>query len=117
MKKLITLLLTLSLVVGCVCSLASCSNVSQSYANKINKAAERGEPLTKTEVLEDLGEDAFELDLVFGGVIMAVKGCDSWEDVKEKLDEGKTVKGIVVTIGLGKATGAEYREITDEDGN
>lgn len=115
MKKQVSLLLACVLLCGCMFVLASCSNVSQSYADKVNEAAENKEHFTKAQVLEDLGEDAFEVDLVIGGTIMAVKGCKSWEDVEAKLDEGETVKGIVVVIAFDKAVSAEYREITDKD--
>ena len=71
--------------------------------------------ISKAEVLEDLGDEAFEVNLLVGGVIIAVKGCESMEDVQAKIDDGKTVKGIIVTIVLGKATSAVYKEITEDD--
>ena len=111
MKKVLSFLLVCVLLV----SFVSCGNISESYAKKINKAAEEGEAYTKAEVLEDLGDEAFEVNLLVGGVIIAVKGCESMEDVQAKIDDGKTVKGLIVTIVLGKATSAVYKEITEDD--
>lgn len=115
MKKFIKIIsLTLALV--CICGVfAACGNISQSYADKVNKAAEKDEHITYTEVLEDLGEDAIDITLLKSGVIIAVKGCSTVDDIKAKLDDGKTVKGIVVTVVGGKAISAEYREITNND--
>lgn len=115
MKKFIKIIsLTLALV--CICGVfAACGNISQSYADKVNKAAEKDEHITYTEVLEDLGEDAIDITLLKSGVIIAVKGCSTVDDIKAKLDDGKTVKGIVVTVVGGKAISAEYREITNKD--
>ncbi|MBQ8546774.1 MAG: hypothetical protein IJ437_07545 [Clostridia bacterium] len=115
--RIAALLLVLSMTVF---MFAACSNISESYAEKINKANEDGEPLTYSQVIEDLGEEnVTDLTLsILGstnGVIIAVKDCDSWEDIEEKLDNGETVKGISVTIVNNKATSAEYREITEED--
>ena len=115
MKRIISSVLVVAMVLAMVFALASCSNISQSYADKINKAAEDGEPFTKAQVLEDLGEDAFEVNLLIGGVVIAVAGCDSIDDVEAKIDNGETVKGIIVTIVLGKATSAKYGEITEDD--
>ncbi len=109
-------LLCLVMAVVCLCSvLTGCSNISESYASKINKAAESDEHITYTQVLEDLGDEAVDITLLKSGVIVAVKGCKSLEDIEKQLDEGKAVKGIVVTVLAGKAMSAKYREITSED--
>ncbi len=118
MKKIISALLVCVLLVGCVLSMASCSKVSESYAEKINKAADKDKHYTVDKVLKDLGDEAiddFYLPLLKSGIIMAVKGCDDYDDIKEKWDEGKEVKGIVITIAGDKAIKAEYRVITDKD--
>ncbi len=95
--------------------LVACSNVSQSYANKINKAAESGEYMTYTEVKEDLGDDCIDLTVLKSGVIISVKGVSSKDDLKEKLDDEEDVEGIIVTFVTGKAMSATYRKITSED--
>ena len=114
MKKVISAFLSLVLLAGMIFTLASC-NISESYAEKINKAAEAGEHYTLEEVLEDLGDDAVEITILNTGVVVAVKGCSTLDDIKAKLDAGDEVKGIVVTIALGKATGAIYKTITEDD--
>ena len=101
---------TLSLVL-----LVACSNVNQKYADKINKAAKDGDPITLEQVRKDLGDDRAEIILLNSGVIISVKGCKSVDDIKKKLDDGKDVEGIVVTIALGKATAADYRKINTND--
>lgn len=110
-------LLVIALVL--VLSLASCGKISQSYADKINDAAETGEHYEYDKVMDDLGKEGVWIGVeVLGshnGVIVAVKGCDSYDEIKAKLDEGKTVKGIVVTILANKATVAKYTEITEND--
>ncbi len=115
MKRILSVFLACVLLAGCVFALASCGNISESYAKKINKAAEDDEHYTYTEVLEDLGDEAVDITLLKSGVIVAVKGCANLDEIEEKLDDGKTVKGIVVTVVAGKAISAEYKEITKDD--
>lgn len=111
MKKiLIALVMVFSLVALC-----SCSNVSESYAKKINKAAENNEHYTVAQVKEDLGEEAIDVNLFVGGAIIAVKGVTTFEDLKAKIDAEEDVKGIIVYYALGKATKATYKVITAED--
>jgi len=117
MKKITKILALALLVVMCLTVLTACSNISQAYADKINKAAEKDKPLTYSEVLEDLGDNAIDIvvPIINTGVIIAAQGCESLEDLNAKLDEGKTVKGIVVTIAGGEAVKAEYKVLTKED--
>ena len=103
------------MILAVVFSLAACSNISQSYADKINKAADDDKHYTLAQVKEDLGENAVEITLFSSGAVIAVDGCKSVQDIKDKIDEGKTVKGIIVTVVAGKATGAKYTEITEND--
>jgi len=107
MKK-IKFLLGLFVCAVAALGLCSCFGVSQMYADKINKAAEKDEHITYSEVLETLGDEAVDITALKTGVIVAVKGCDSLEDIKEKIDNEEDVKGIVVTVVLGKATSASY---------
>ena len=115
MKKIISTILVCVLLVGSIFALASCSNISESYADKINKAAEKDEHYSYEQVLKDLGENAIEISLLQNGVIVAVQGCDDVEDIIAKIDAGEDVKGIVVTMVLGKATGAVYKSISKDD--
>ena len=115
--KLVKRLSLFAVVVAFVLTLASCSKVSQKYADKINKAAEAGEAYTLAQVKEDLGDEAIEIiiPVINTGVVIAVKGCKSYDEIKTQLEEGKETKGIVVVIAGGQATSAEYRVITEED--
>ena len=115
MKKILSAVLACVLIIGCVLALASCGKISESYAKKINKAAEADEHYTYDQVKEDLGENAVDITILKSGVIIAVKGCETLDEIEDKLDDGKTVKGIVITVVAGKATSATYKEITEED--
>lgn len=111
MKKVLALVLALSLVF----MLVSCGNISESYAKKINAAADKGEHYTYDQVVKDLGDNAIEIAFLGTGVVIAVKGCESVKDIQAKIDNGETVKGIVVTMLANKATSASYKEITEKD--
>lgn len=104
-----------AVVIAFVLTLASCGKISEKYADKINEAAEAGEHYELEKIRKDLGDEAVEVLFLNSGVVVAVKGCESLDDVKAKLDEGKTVKGLLVTIVAGKATAAKYTEITEDD--
>ena len=118
MKKIVSLALV---VVMLVCVLASCGNISESYAKKINEAAANKEHYTYSQVIEDLGgkEEVADLTITLlgstNGTVIAVKGCSNWDEIEDKIDEGETVKGIVVVIVNNKAISAEYKEITAND--
>ena len=111
MKKLFKGLASVLAAFVLLVSLASCSKVSKSYADKINKAVENKEPLTVEQVKKDLGDEAID----FGLFIVAVKGVESKEDLEKKLEEEDKVEGLIVTCLLGKATGAVYEEIDLSD--
>lgn len=115
MKKIISLALACVFLIGCLFTLASCSNISESYAEKINAAAKEGEHKTYAEVKEDLGENVVDITFLETGALIAVDGCKTLDDIKAKLDDGDAVKGIVVTVVAGKATAAAYRELTQDD--
>ena len=113
MKRIVSFALVIMLALT---MLVSCGSVSERYAKKINKAAEKGDKYTYEQVMKDLGDYAVDLtsEYTHTGCIIAVKGCDSFEDIEEKIEEGKTIKGIVITFAVGKATFAEYKEINEE---
>jgi hypothetical protein len=115
MKRIISSVLVVAMILAVVFSLASCSNISQSYADKINKAADDDKHYTLAQVKEDLGENAVELTVLGTGVVIAVAGCKSVEDIEAKIEAGETVKGIIVTVLANKAISAKYTEITEDD--
>ena len=115
MKKFTKILALALLAVLCLTALTACSNISQAYADKINKAAEKEEYIEYLDVLNDRGDNAIDITVFKTGVIIAAQGCESLEELNAKLDEGKSVKGIVITMVGGKATSAEYKVLTKED--
>lgn len=102
-------------------SLASCSGVSASYADKINEEAKDGDDdfITYDDVMKKLGDEAVDLTLAVAGshsgFVYGVKGCKSWDDIQEKIDNDEKVEGLVITILNNKATGAVYKEITGKE--
>ncbi len=95
--------------------LVACSNITQSYADKINKATENGESITLEQVRKDLGDECVEILVLNNGVVIGVKGCKTADDLSKKLENEEDVEGIVITIALGKAKTAAYRKITLND--
>lgn len=111
-SSVFAMFLALILLVGC--------NISQGYADKINKAAKDEKHIEYSQVVKDLGKDNIidltgELAGFRGGVIIGVKGLSDKEELEKRLDEGKEVDGIIVVILNGKATGAEFRKVTKND--
>jgi len=119
MKNVIKVLALSLVMVMMLGLLVSCGNVSESYAKKINKAAEKDDHYTYEEVMKDLGDEA--IDFTYGGddhasgVVVAIKGVESEEDLEEKLEKEETLKGIIITFLNGKATAAKYGEIDGDD--
>lgn len=112
-------------VLGCLglFLFVGCSRVSQKYADKINNEAKDGDDvyITLEQVLKDLGDEAINLTIgsqigtKSSGVVIAVKGCKSKEDIQKKLDNNEDVEGLIITILLNNATSASYRKITASD--
>ena len=115
--KLVKRLSLFAVLLAFVFTLAACSNVTQKYADKINKAVENGEHYTLAQVKEDLGDEAIDIivPIINTGVVVAVKGCTSVDEIKAQLEAGKETKGLVIIIAGGEATSASYRVITEED--
>ena len=117
MKKIVSLIMVCVLMTFV---LVSCgSNISESYAKKINDAAKGDKAYTYEEVMADLGDEAIDVTvevMLLGrtGVIIAVKDVKSREDVEKLIDEGKDVKGIIITIAADKAISAKYGEINKD---
>lgn len=115
MKKVFVFFALLFALVG----LVGCSSVSQSYADKINAAADKKEHITYEEVIKTLGDEAQDWTVtVLGstnGVVYAVKGVTSKEDFKELLESEEDVDCLIVTIVNNKATAAKYASTKDVD--
>ncbi len=112
MKKTLKLI-SIMLVLVALCSIfAGCNKISKSYAEKINEAVKNGEPYTLEQVLKDLGDSAVNRTTALGtGYVYAVKGCDSYEDIFNKIKAGEEVVGITVYFLLGKASWATFKTI------
>lgn len=111
MNRVKKILLSLAVAFAFVITLASCSKVSQSYADKINEAAKTEEKITYDEAKEALGD---ELVFDVAGQMIAVKGITK-ENYKEKLNEadGDTKFSVImVNTLLGKCVSASYAEFT-----
>ncbi|MBR6071256.1 MAG: hypothetical protein IKP77_00305 [Acholeplasmatales bacterium] len=114
MKKIRRILISLALVFVALITLASCSKVSQSYVDKVNKAAEKEEYVTYETAKKDIGDECFDLTVLGSGVLVAVKGYKNditWEQLDEKLDnldKDTKISCIIVVSVLGKCTSAIY---------
>ncbi len=96
--------------------ITACSGISQSYADKINSQAEKKDYITYEEVMDKLGDEAIDITIAKSGVVVAVKGITSLEDLKKKIEEeDDKVEGIVITFALGNAIAAVYKKITEDD--
>lgn len=110
MKIFKRVLLGIALAFVCVFTLASCSKVSQSYADKINDAAKDGEYVSIGDARDALGDECIELTVLNTGVLAAVKGYNK-DNYKEKLDaadENTKFEYIVIYVAAGNCTGATY---------
>lgn len=110
MKKTFkTMLLAMILA---VCLAFTGCGISQSTVDKINKASKEGEPMTIEQIKRKLGDDYLDGTLFPGGtgVMIFVEGCDDWEDVYDNLNEGKSMKAVIVTCAGGKAVGAVFKD-------
>lgn len=98
-------------------SLASCG-VSQSAADKINKAAKEGNHYTYEKLIKSYGKptiDATTDKSLLGsgkrnGLMVWVKGCKTLEIVEEKLDKGEQLSALTVTIIEDNATTAVWTD-------
>ncbi len=115
MNRVKKILLSLAVAFAFVITLASCSKVSQSYADKINDAAEKKEYITYETAKEDIADECFDVlnNKVFT-VLVAVKGYKNditWAELDKKLDEldkDTKVSCLIVLVFAGKCTSALY---------
>lgn len=91
--------------------------VSEGYVGKVEKASEKGERLTYSEVVKDLGEATIKGGVTGDfatGVFVWIKGCDSVEEANEKLEAGKKVEALYITFTAGKAVSASWEEYSEK---
>lgn len=93
--------------------------ISEEYEQEIIRAYVNKNPYLYSDITNNLTGNcfAFYSNLVDGnyGKIIASKGYINKNDMKEDLDNGKTITGLVVTIEANKAVGARYGKITLAD--
>ncbi len=90
--------------------LASCSNVSKSYADKVNNAYKNGASLKYEDAKKDLGEECIDVTVAQNGVLIAVKGMTA-ANYQEKLKNASAdqkFEFITITVVIGNCTYAYY---------
>lgn len=97
--------------------ISSLTNVSQTYADKVNAAYNNNAPYSYAKICVDLSN---EIDCTSStgsrrGTIVAANGYSSLYDIETDIRAGKDIKGIVITVSSGSAIKAEYRELTYAD--
>jgi len=110
MKVLRRVLVGLVLCFAFVVVLASCSNVSKSYADKVNEAYQNKTTLKYDDVKKDFGDECIDCTAGQNGVLVAVKGMTAG-NYKEKLEKASSddkFEFIVITVVVGNCTYAHY---------
>lgn len=115
MRKFRNVLLSLALAFVFVLTLASCSKVSQSYADKINEAAKTEEKITYADAKDALGDECWDWTASgLTGFLYAVKGYKSTMTAEEldkkfsEADENTKFEVIVITVAAEKCVSANY---------
>lgn len=94
-------------------ALASCSKVSQSYADTINDAFKAGNCITYEEAKETLGSECLDDTKDKNGKLIAVKGVSKDEYKDKKFTEDTTkYEFISITVVQGKCNYAYYGTAT-----
>jgi hypothetical protein len=114
MNRIKKVLLGLALAFVCVITLASCSKISQSYADKINNAAEKKEYVTVADAKDALGDEGFDITIAGTGALLAVKGYKNnitWAELDAKLDaldKDTKIEAIIIGCVLNNCVSAAY---------
>ena len=114
MKKIRNILLGLAMCFAFVFVLASCSNVSKSYADKINDAYKNGAALKYDDVKKDFGDECIDLTKAQTGKLVAVKGLTvtNYKEKLEKASPDEKFELISITVVQGNCTYAIYATCT-----
>ncbi len=114
MNRIKKVLLGLALAFVCVITLASCSKVSQSYADKINNAAEKKEYVAVADAKDALGDECFDVNFLVAGALVAVKGYKNdmtYAELEKKMseaDENTKFEAIAIVYVGSNCMGALY---------
>lgn len=111
MKKFAQVMAVVMLVVMSLALLVSCG-VSEKTAEKINNAAKNKDTIMSVDDVKKLcgGDPTADLSVLGTGFLVWVNGCKNLDEVNAKIEDGKTVKALYVSIAGGKATGAVYQD-------
>lgn len=118
MKRIFKLSMVSLVALFALFTLASCAGINQGFADEINEKAKVDEHYTYADLIDKLGDPTVDVSGNLGGLIGVTgvvqwsKGYDSLDAVNEALEAGKTVPTLYVTFLNGKATSAEYKELT-----
>ncbi len=99
-------------------TLVGCSKINEDFAAEINEKAEAKENYTYEQLKEKLGDPTVDVSGSLGdllgvtGVCTWAAGYETADEMEAALEDGKTVKTLVVTFLNGRATAAEYEELT-----
>ncbi len=121
MKRFLKVVGIASILSAFAFTTASCSNATQSYADKINNEAKDDDNkyITYEQAKKKLGKECIDITVAIGdsrnGVLVAVKGCKSKEEIQAKIDNGDTVEGIYIVVLNSNCTNASYKTITSKD--
>ena len=119
MKKLRNILVGLAICFAFVFVLASCSNATKTYSDKINEAYQSGAAITYDEAVKALGDEC--IDLTKGtdsssryGIIIAVKGMtkDNYEEKIRNASDDSKFDSIAITVVQGKCTYSHFASQT-----
>ena len=112
MRKFRNILLSLALAFVFVITLASCSKVSKSYADKINEGFKNGNCLTYQEVKDELGDECIDAthNNANSGLLIAVKGVtrDNYREMLAKADSTTKYEVLAITVVQGQCQNANY---------
>ena len=110
MKKVITTIISICLLLVLAVMIVSCSSISRNYADKINESYKNGNALTYEEVVNTLGNECIDVTTNKNGMLVAVKGLnkDNYKEVLQHTDEHTKYEFITITVVTGKCTYAHY---------
>ncbi len=120
MKKILKLSMMSLVALVALFTLVGCAGINQNFADEINEKASAKENYTYEQLKEKLGTPTVDVSASFGGlidvtgVVTWAKGYDSLDAMNKAVEEGKTVKTLVVTFLNGRATAAEYNEVVKD---
>ena len=108
--KVLRNLLGILLCCSILFMLASCSNISQSYSDKVNDAYQSGTPLLYKDVKEEFGKECIDCTLAETGTLVCVKGLsnDNDLDTLAKASDDTKYDILVITVVQGKCTYAHF---------